>query len=114
MLLPGGAQTRAAKHSTTPMQTVGEAVTERRGGVEGRLGGRGARGLVLSQGSEQEAGQPGPQLGAREGLGQPGTVGAAGRQAQTLEEESRHGDESTGCHPNILGVRVTGDGGWSP
>lgn len=69
------------------------------------LGGLGARGLVLSQGSKQEAGQPDPELGAPEGLGQP---------AQTLEEESQHRAESTSCHPNILGVRLTGDRGWSP
>lgn len=77
-----------------------------------------ARSLVLSHGSKQEAGQPCPGLGSRglpcPELGQPGTVEAAGTHAQTLEEGSRHGAESTGCHPNILGVRVTGDRGWSP
>lgn len=41
MLLPGGAQSRAAKHSTTQMQTVGEAVTERRGGEGGDWEGKG-------------------------------------------------------------------------
>lgn len=83
---------------------------ERRGGAAADLvcwegSGLGARGLVLSQGSKQEAGQPDPELGAPEGLGQP---------AQTLEEESQHRAESTSCHPNILGVRLTGDRGWSP
>lgn len=42
-----------------------------------------------------------------------GGLAQYGRQAgrQSLKEGSRHGAESTGCCPNILGVRVTEDRG---